>query len=129
MFERLIDRIGFGWTVRALAFMLLGLQLIAILTVRSFLEHEPKPLDLMEFIQPFKEIPYLLNALGCFCTMWGILIPFNYIALSAQSAGISPGLAIYMIPILNGARYFLSQLIPSVPIEILWCLLTSAFLR
>jgi len=104
MFERLVHRIGFGWTMRAIAFMLLGLQLIALLTVRSYLKHRPKPLNMREFVDPFKETPYLLNALGCFCTMWGILIPFNYIALSAQSAGISQELAIYMIPILNGAR-------------------------
>lgn len=104
MFEHLVHRIGFGWTMRALALMLLGLQFIALLTVRSHLKHRPKPLHLREFFEPFKETPYTLNALGCFCAMWGILIPFNYIALSAQSAGISPGLAIYMIPILNGAR-------------------------
>lgn len=104
MFERLIHTIGFGWTMRAIAFTLLGLQLVALLTVRSYLNHEKKPVDMMEFIRPFRETPYLFNALGCFFTMWGIPIPFNYIALSAQSAGISPELAIYMIPILNGAR-------------------------
>lgn len=104
MFDCLVNNIGFGWTVRTIGFMLLGLQIIALLTVRSRLKHIPKPVDIMEFLRPFKETPYLLNALGCFFTIWGILIPFNYIALSSESAGISPDLAVYLIPILNGAR-------------------------
>ena len=104
MFERLVHNIGFGWTMRTISFMLLGLQLIGIFTVRSYLKHESKPFNMMEFFQPFKEVPYCLNALGCFFTMWGILIPFNYIALSGEATGISPGLAVYLIPILNGAR-------------------------
>lgn len=90
--------------MRTIAFMLLGLQLVALVTVKSFLKHVPKPLDVKEFLYPFRERPYLLNAIGCFFTMWGILIPFNYIALSGESSGISPRLAVYMIPILNGAR-------------------------
>ncbi|KAL8888184.1 MAG: hypothetical protein Q9205_000453, partial [Flavoplaca limonia] len=103
MFERLVNHIGFGWTMRAIAFMLLGLQTIALLTVRSYLDHEPQPVNILEFVRPFKEIPYLFNTIGCFFTMWGILIPFNYIALSGESAGMSPVLAVYLIPILNGA--------------------------
>ena len=104
MFDRLVNRIGFGWTVRTIAFMVFGLQSIALLTVRSRLNHVPKPVIIMDFLRPFKETPYLFNALGCFFTMWGILIPFNYIVLSSESAGIAPDLAIYLIPILNGAR-------------------------
>lgn len=104
MFERLVYNLGFGWTMRVIAFMLLGLQLIALVTVKSFLNHTAKPLKIKEFLVAFGELPYLFNAIGCFFTMWGILIPFNYIALSGESSGISPGLAVYMIPILNGAR-------------------------
>lgn len=104
MFQRLVNSIGFGWTMRAIAFMLLGLQAIALLVVRSHVDHVPKPINLREFIRPFQELPYLYNAIGCFFIMWGILIPFNFIALSAESAGISPGLAVDLIPILNGAR-------------------------
>ncbi|KAI4184663.1 MAG: hypothetical protein L6R41_004588 [Letrouitia leprolyta] len=106
MFERLVDRIGFGWTMRTIAFMLLGLQTTALFTVRSYLDHVPKRVSLLEFLRPFKETPYLCNTIGCFFTMWGILIPFNYIALSGESAGISTGLAVYLIPILNGASLF-----------------------
>lgn len=104
MFQRLVHNIGFGWTMRAISFMLLGLQTIALLSVRSYVNHVPKPIDAMDFLRPFKELPYLFNAIGCFFTMWGILIPFNYIALSGESAGLSSDLALYLIPILNGAR-------------------------
>ncbi|KAL9020404.1 MAG: hypothetical protein Q9185_002378 [Variospora sp. 1 TL-2023] len=106
MFQRLVHTIGFGWTMRAISFMLLGLQTIALLSVRSYVNHVPKPIDAMDFLRPFKEMPYLFNAIGCFFTMWGILIPFNYLALSGESAGLSPDLALYLIPILNGASLF-----------------------
>ena len=90
--------------MRTIGFMLLGLQLDALVTIRSYLDHQPKAWHLKDWLRPFKETTYLLNALGCFFTMWGILIPFNYIALSGESAGMSPDLAVYLIPILNGAR-------------------------
>ncbi|MCJ1240408.1 hypothetical protein MMC14_008410, partial [Varicellaria rhodocarpa] len=106
MFDRIVGRIGSGWTVRAIGFMLLGLQLIALVTLRSRLNHKPTSINIMDFLRPFKETPYLFNAIGCFFTMWGILIPFNYIVLSGESAGISSGLAVYLIPILNGASVF-----------------------
>ena len=118
MFERLVDNLGFGWTIRAIGFMLLGLQTLALLTVRSHLSHEPGSFNFMEFILPFKETPYLFNAIGCFFTMWGILIPFNFIALSAQSAGLSPSLANYTIPILNGSRYLIPLCLQCLPIKL-----------
>lgn len=104
MFNRLVNSIGFGWTMRAIAFMFLGLQAIAIFTVRSRLEHVPIRLDLLEFVRPFAETTFSFNALACFFTFWGILVPLNYITLVALASGMSPHLAGYLMPIINGAR-------------------------
>ena len=104
MFDQLVDRLGFGWTVRTIAFMLLGLQVIAILTVRSRLQHASKPLSTHEFVKPFSEPIFCLNSLACFFAFWGILIPFNYIQLASEASGMSPRLAAYLVPIINGAR-------------------------
>ena len=90
--------------MRAIAFMFLGIQAIAILTVRSRLQHVPRSVNMVEFVKPFTETTFVLNALGCFFTFWGILIPFNYITLAAEASGMSPQLASYLIPIINGAR-------------------------
>ena len=104
MFDRLVNPIGFGWTMRVIAFMFLGVQIVAILTVRSRLQHVPQSVDLREFARPFRETTFLFNALACFFTFWGILIPFNYITLTATASGMSPRLAGYLIPLINGVR-------------------------
>ncbi|MCJ1424695.1 hypothetical protein MMC29_002583 [Sticta canariensis] len=86
--------------------MFLGLQSIAIFTMRSRLQHKPRRPRIREFLSPLTEVTFLLNALGCFFVFWGILIPFNYITLAAESSGMSRSLAQYLIPIINGASFF-----------------------
>lgn len=104
MFNHLVGRIGFGWTMRAIAFMFLGLLYIANITVHSRLQHNPQPPRIREFVSPLTEVTFLLNALGCFFVFWGIIIPFNYITLAAEASGMSRSLAQNLIPIINGAR-------------------------
>lgn len=66
----------------------------------------------MAFVRPYlHDRVFLFNALGAFFTFWGILIPFNYIPLAAQASGMSPALAAYLIPIINGAS-LLGRLVP-----------------
>jgi MFS family permease len=45
MVNRLIPMIGFGWTMRICAFLMLGLLVITNLTVRSRLRPQPKKHD------------------------------------------------------------------------------------
>jgi hypothetical protein len=105
LFNRIVDRVGFGWAIRAIAFMFLGLQIIAILTVRSRLVHHRKPVIVKAFVRPYySDRKFLYNALGAFFTFWGILIPGNYIVLAAQASGMSPYLSSYLIPIINASR-------------------------
>ena len=106
MFDQLVSHVGFGWTVRAIAFLILFLQLIAILTVRSRLTHTPSPVRIMAFLTPYREPVFLLNSIACFFASWGILIPFNYIVLTAEQAHMSPRLAAYLIPIINASSMF-----------------------
>lgn len=104
-FDRLVERIGFPWTVRAMGFLILGIQIIAILTVRSRLDHKPKPFNLANFSRPFKDRAFVLNSLACLAGMLGTLIPFNYLKVSAQAANVSPNLATYLLPIINASSY------------------------
>lgn len=106
MVERLIGRIGFGWTMRALAFMILGLLVVANLTLKSRLTPQPKPLIFMEFIYPLREIPFLMVVFGSFLFFFGMFIPFTFIILSAEANKMSTGLAGYLIPILNATSIF-----------------------
>ena len=104
MVERLVNEVGFGWTMRISAFLVLGMLVVANLTVRSRIPPQKKPLILMEFITPFGEAAYSLVALASFLFFFGLFLPFTYVILQGQSIGMSVTLAGYLIPILNAAR-------------------------
>lgn len=105
MFDNLVGKVGFGWTLRIIAFLFLGLMLIAIFTVRSRLKHQPKRVSLAEFYKPFFELPFALHALGSLVFFWAYFVPPNFIVVYAQRRGMSARLAGYQPAILNAARY------------------------
>jgi hypothetical protein len=102
MVQHLIPKIGFGWTMRAVGFMFLGLLIIANLTIKSRLPPARRPFNFMELVSPFMEKPFLLLALAAFFTYIGGFLPFNFLILQGEASGMSPYLASYLVPILNG---------------------------
>ena len=101
--QRLIPRIGFPWAMRVAAFLILGCLVVANLTVKSRLPPNPKPFVLKDFVRPLRELPYTLIVTASFFFFFGIFIPFDYIILQAQAAGMSANLASYLLAILNAA--------------------------
>lgn len=70
MVNRLIPTIGFGWTMRICAFLMLGLLVITNLTVRSRLRPQPKNYDSGALIIHSRILLFLLTALaGLFYSM------------------------------------------------------------
>ncbi|RSM08783.1 hypothetical protein CEP52_004515 [Fusarium oligoseptatum] len=96
MFNRLIKQIGFPWAMRACAFLILGLLIIANLTIVSRLPPSPAPLPLKGFFKPFTERAYLFTVTSAFI----------YFLAQAAQLGMSENLAQYLIPILNAASLF-----------------------
>ncbi|KAL8721348.1 MAG: hypothetical protein Q9225_001960 [Loekoesia sp. 1 TL-2023] len=105
MVNHIIDRSGFPWAMRGVAFLLLGLLVYANLTVRSRLPPSPKPWSLFEFLMPFRELPYFLVVFAAFLFFFGMFLPFTFIILSAEHDGMSNHLANYLIPILNAGTF------------------------
>ena len=103
MVQRLLPNLGFGWAMRSVAFLLLGLLVFGNLTVRSRLPPRPKPFKLMSFITPFTELPFLLLAISSFFVYVGGFLPFNFLIVQAQASGMSADLSGYLVPILNAA--------------------------
>lgn len=106
MVAHLIPEVGFAWTMRICAFLILGLMIVANLTVRSRIPPFPKPVNLMEFITPLRELPFVLTTLGSFLFFFGMFLPINYIILQAGSLGMSSNLSQYLVSILNAASLF-----------------------
>jgi MFS family permease len=98
--------IGFPWAIRVTGFMVLFLMIIANLTIRSRMPPFKKPVEVFEFLRPFKELPFDLVAFGSFIFFLGMFLPINYIILEAIHYGMNPKLAQYMVPILNAVSFF-----------------------
>lgn len=107
MVERLIPRIGFAWTMRTVAFLILGLLIMTNLTVRSRRIHDfnSKPLlpPLAPMIKPLREPPFLLLVFAMFFFSFGTFLPFDFLILQAETKGMSADLSNYLISILNAA--------------------------
>lgn len=123
MVNNLLSEVGFAWTMRICAFLILGLWAIAMLTISSNLPHTRKELNLANYLRPFTEFNFLILLAFCFflyceppITMFhrntanqslgALFVPFDYLVLSAMHNGMSMTMAYNLIPIMNGASFF-----------------------
>ncbi|KLU85541.1 hypothetical protein MAPG_04564 [Magnaporthiopsis poae ATCC 64411] len=94
------------WTMRILAFIVLALLSVTIVTVKGRLPPQPKPLVMSEYLDSFKDPVYNLIVCGNFCFLWGTFLPYTFIILHAGHAGMDPNLAAYLLPIINAVSIF-----------------------
>ena len=90
--EKLIPQVGFGWTMRICAFMVLGLMILANLTLKSRIPPTAKPVKFMDFIRPFMEPNFALLASGSFLTFLGKhsnVLPHRHELLTTKKACFS----------------------------------------
>lgn len=105
MINRLIKSTGYPWAIRSAGFLILGLQVIAILTVRARTKPVPKKMPVGRLAAPFKEFPFAMLLLGIFVLTYGIFIPIVYLAVQGyQEAHTSEEMAQYLVAIFNAAR-------------------------
>lgn len=104
MITRLIKQVGYGWAMRSGAFMILGLLIVANLTVTSRLPPKPTALSREQMAKPFRERGFLMLLAGLFILNFGIFIPIDYLQVQGLEAGMRPQLAQYLIAILNAGR-------------------------
>lgn len=86
--------------------MILGLLTIANLTVKERNPPRPYKITAAQLAKPFTEFNFVFAMAGFFFFTFGLFIPINYLPQQAISAGMSAGLADYLIPILNSASLF-----------------------
>ncbi|UZP36509.1 hypothetical protein NXS19_004325 [Fusarium pseudograminearum] len=106
MVTRLIKLVGFGWSMRICAFMIMFLLIIANLTVKCFTPPRPQKVSRSQLAKPFREPEFVFCLLGFFFFTFGMFIPINYLPVQALQAGVNPNLVQYLIPILNAASLF-----------------------
>ncbi|KAF2128240.1 major facilitator superfamily transporter [Dothidotthia symphoricarpi CBS 119687] len=132
MIINLLPRVGFGWTIRCCAFLILALLLFANYALTSRIKPQSRPLEIAAFVRPLREPAFALWTLAVFFFYWGMFIPFTFIVANATAHGMSPHLAQYLVCILN-ATSILGRTVPNAiadkvghfNVMIVMCALTS----
>ncbi|KAK7006132.1 hypothetical protein R3P38DRAFT_3282501 [Favolaschia claudopus] len=113
MMSRLIPRIGFGWTVRIIAFIVLFSFTIASVTIKT--RRPPKPLPPLSKILAFRaftDTRFTLICLGGWFTVFSAFNPFFYVGLYGAVANGGPSkLTPYYLSILC-ATAILGRILP-----------------
>lgn len=108
MFERLIDNLGFAWTMRAMGFFMLGSYLCSfpLMLWRASNIGDLGSGHSRQLFDPtaFRDILFWAYSFGNFFLFFGYMVPFIYIAAYGQTAlGQSQSMALMMIVIAQAA--------------------------
>lgn len=100
MIRNLINQVGFGWTVRAIALVQLVLLSSANLLLR--VPQKPKNRRRLLDLASLKDWPYIFFVLACFVVFLGMFTPFFYVQSFAIESGIaSENVGFYIVPAMN----------------------------
>ncbi|KAF4435085.1 major facilitator superfamily transporter [Fusarium acutatum] len=101
--NRLIPRIGFGWTMRVCAFLLFALLLVTNLTVRSRVAPQPKDTGIIAYLRPFTSLSFVITSLAGFFYSMGMFIPITFMVTYGEHVGLSNSMAGYLVSIFNAS--------------------------
>ncbi|EIW68511.1 hypothetical protein TREMEDRAFT_22027, partial [Tremella mesenterica DSM 1558] len=109
MAASLLDKVGFPWTCRALALLMLCLLSVCCLLVRPFPRRPPPPtpstIEILVKQQSWiqRNLPYILLNIGTFLASAGVYLPVNYANAYVDRLGLTdPSLRQYLVAIING---------------------------
>ncbi|KAL8755352.1 MAG: hypothetical protein Q9199_003702 [Rusavskia elegans] len=109
--QQLLPKVGFGWTVRVLGFVMLVLQVIAFLFLKPRIP--PRKTGPLVELAAFRELPYTLFSIGMFLSFWGLYFAFYYIgSFGRDILGIGQQGSINNLLIMNGVG-LVGRLIPA----------------
>ncbi|KAM3078344.1 hypothetical protein ACMFMG_006228 [Clarireedia jacksonii] len=98
--QQLLPRVGYGWTMRALGFITAGCLIICIIGLKPRVP--PRKTGALVDWASFKDVPYLLFAVGMFFNFWGLYFAFFYLGAYARLIiGLPYSESINLIMILN----------------------------
>ncbi|KAH0278586.1 MFS general substrate transporter, partial [Aureobasidium melanogenum] len=129
--------LGFGWTIRIIAFIMLPLLTLSCLLIRSpaVIQSSLDEKDRTPAVKPkadlsiIKNPAFILCCAGMAIANFGMFSPFFYISSYAGSLNMSTSFTFYLVSIVNGASFF-GRILPGILADRYGCfnLLSSAAL-
>jgi hypothetical protein len=97
--EKLIPQIGFGWSVRVIALIMIVTLAVSNFTLKSRLPpRKAGPLvEPKAFLQP----SYSWFTVGAFLAFWGLYTPFFYSTSYTQRIGAPENVSLYVLSMMN----------------------------
>ncbi|KAL8671883.1 MAG: hypothetical protein Q9168_003636 [Polycauliona sp. 1 TL-2023] len=109
--QQLLPKVGFGWTVRVLGFVMLALNILVFLFMKPRIP--PRKSGPLVELAAFRELPYTLFSGGMFLSFWGLYFAFYYIgSFGRDILGIGQQGSINNLLIMNGVG-LIGRLIPA----------------
>ncbi|KAF5345716.1 hypothetical protein D9758_013043 [Tetrapyrgos nigripes] len=101
--SQLFPKIGFGPTVRASGYLVIGCTIVGLCLMRT--EYPPKrkdqvPSDIKSF---FSDARYMIFMLGALVAQFGVFFPASYIQLYSIQHHVDQNISFYSIAIVNGS--------------------------
>ncbi|KAL1625570.1 hypothetical protein SLS56_007229 [Neofusicoccum ribis] len=111
VFQQLMPRIGFRWTVRVIGFIIMGLYAVVLSLTRT--RTSPRASGPFLDLKSFKEPSYSLFTVGTFAMIWGVYNAFFYVNSFARDiAGIDTSQSSTLLYLMNGGA-IAGRLVPS----------------
>ena len=105
IFRELQPRIGFGWTVRLMAFIMLVTLSVPVMGMKMRIK--PPVRRRLVDLAAWKEVPYAIFGVAEFLGYMGIYIPFFYVQLYAsEKIGIDDSFVFSLLVLLNTGSFF-----------------------
>jgi MFS family permease len=103
MFHKLIDKLGFGWTTRIIAFVALAGLTVSLLVLKRRLPPPTQSRSLFE-LGALKELTFVVFSFGLFFLFAGLYFPFFYLQSYFELyLHDNSSLAFYIFSVLNAA--------------------------
>jgi len=102
MLDSLFDKIGYGWTIRVLAFINLGLCIVVCLTLES--RHTMRKVNWREAVIDVKSLAikkFAACCTGIFLCEWAVFVPIMYIVTYAQAQGLTQAYSNALLAYMN----------------------------